>query len=137
MSYCAEMPELLAQLFARYGYAVIFVGVLLENAGVPSPGHTVVLAAAFLAQSGKLSIGWAFVTACVAAVLGDNIGYWIGRKGGRPLVERHQRFFHLSEERMRWIEGFFERHGAKTVFVARFITGLQTVAALFAGMSRM
>jgi membrane protein DedA with SNARE-associated domain len=131
------MPALLAQLFARYGYAVIFVGVLLENAGVPSPGHTVVLGGAFLAQSGKLSVGWVFATACVAAVLGDNIGYWIGRRGGRPLIERHQRLLHIGDERLRWIEGFFERHGAKTVFVARFVTGLQTVAALFAGMSRM
>jgi membrane protein DedA with SNARE-associated domain/membrane-associated phospholipid phosphatase len=132
-----EMPEHLAQLFARYGYAVIFVGVLLENAGVPSPGHTVVLGGAFLAQNGRLSIVWVFATACVAAVLGDNIGYWIGRKGGRPLIERHARLLHLNEERIRWIESFFERHGAKTVFIARFVTGLQTVAALFAGMSRM
>jgi undecaprenyl-diphosphatase len=131
------MPESLLKLFARYGYAVIFVGVLLENAGIPSPGHTVVLGGAFLAQSGRLSILWVAVTACVAAILGDNIGYWIGRKGGRRIVERYRRLLHISEERQRWVEGFFERHGATTVFIARFVTGLQTFGALFAGMSLM
>jgi undecaprenyl-diphosphatase len=131
------MPGFLVELFARYGYAVIFVGVLLENAGVPAPGHTVVLAGAFLAQGGRLSIGWVFAVACVAAICGDNAGYWLGRKGGRAIVERHRKLLHLSEARQKWIEGFFERHGAKTVFLARFVTGLQTVGALFAGMSGM
>src|ERR671919_2595035 len=108
------MPGFLVELFARYGYAVIFVGVLLENAGVPAPGHTVVLAGAFLAQGGRLSIGWVFAVACVAAICGDNAGYWLGRKGGRAIVERHRKLLHLSEARQKWIEGFFERHGAKT-----------------------
>jgi membrane protein DedA with SNARE-associated domain len=131
------MPEILTRLFARYGYSVIFVGVLLENAGVPAPGHTVVLGGAFLAQTGKMSLPKVFALACAAAILGDNIGYWIGRKGGRPFVKRHHRFLRLTDARQQSIEVFFHQHGAKTVFLARFVTGLQTVGALFAGMSGM
>jgi membrane protein DedA with SNARE-associated domain len=131
------MPEVLARLFARYGYAVIFVGVLLENAGVPAPGHTVVLGGAFLAQTGKMSLPKVFAFACAAAILGDNIGYWLGRKGGRPFVKRHHRLLRLDDARQRSLEVFFHQHGAKTVFFARFVTGLQTVGALFAGMGQM
>ena len=131
------MLEVLTRPFGRYGYAVIFVGVLLENAGVPAPGHTVVLGGAFLAQTGSMSLPKVFVLACVAAILGDNYGYWIGRKGGRAFVERHHRLLRLDDARQPAIENFFRHHGAKTVFFARFVTGLQTVGALFAGMSRM
>ena len=131
------MPDFLASLFAHYGYLVIFVGVLLENAGVPAPGHTVVLAGAFLAQQGTLSIWWVAGLAAVAAILGDNAGYWIGRKGGRALLGRHRRLFHFTEAREAWVRDFFERHGAKTVLVARFVPGLQTLGALFAGVSHM
>jgi undecaprenyl-diphosphatase len=131
------MPDFLVQLFAHYGYLVVFVGVLLENAGIPAPGHTVVLAGAFLAQAGTLSIWWVGGVACIAAILGDNLGYVIGRKRGRGLLERHRKLLHFSEPRQRWIEGFFARHGGKSVFAARFVTGLQTVGAIMAGVSHM
>lgn len=131
------MPDFLVSLFAHYGYLVIFVGVLLENAGIPAPGHTVVLAGAFLAQQGTLSIWWVAGLAAIAAIAGDNIGYWVGRKGGRALIDRHRRLLHFTEAREAWVRGFFERHGAKAVLVARFITGLQTVGALMAGVSHM
>ena len=131
------MPEFLVSLFAHYGYLVIFVGVLLENAGIPAPGHTVVLAGAFLAQQGTLSIWWVGAIAALAAILGDNAGYWIGRKGGRALIVRHRRLLHFNEDREAWVRGFFERHGAKAVLIARFVSGLQTIAAIMAGVSRM
>lgn len=131
------MPHVLVSLFAHYGYLVIFVGVLLENAGIPAPGHTVVLAGAFLAQEGTLSIWWVGAIAAIAAILGDNAGYWIGRKGGRALIARHRRLLHFNEDREAWVRGFFERHGPKAVLIARFVSGLQTIAAIMAGVSHM
>jgi membrane protein DedA with SNARE-associated domain len=131
------LPEWLLDLFARYGYAVIFVGVLLENTGLPVPGETTVLAGAALAQFGRLSLPWVIVTAIVAAVTGDNIGFYIGRRGGRVLAERYGWRVGLTRERLQEFDRFFERHGAKTVFIARFITGLRVVCALLAGGSEM
>jgi len=120
-------------LFSSYGYFVIIAGVLLENAGIPAPGHTVVLAGAFLAYSGHLSVWWVGACACVAGIIGDNLGYWIGRHYGRSLVERHRRL----RKREPKVRRFFDAHGARTVVIGRFVTGLQTVVALMAGISRM
>jgi membrane protein DedA with SNARE-associated domain len=125
------------RLFASYGYFVIIAGVLLENAGIPAPGHTVVLAGAFLAYSGHLSIVWVAVCACAAAIVGDNIGYWIGKRYGHALIERHRRFFHFTEARERRVRRFFDEHGPKAVVIGRFVTGLQTLAAIMAGISHM
>jgi membrane protein DedA with SNARE-associated domain len=124
-------------LFAAYGYFVIVAGVLLENAGIPAPGHTVVLAGAFLAYAGRLSIVWVAVCACVAAIVGDNIGYWIGKRHGHALLERHRQFFRFTPRRERRIRRFFEEHGPKAVVIGRFVTGLQTIAAIMAGVSHM
>ena len=129
------MPEWLLDLFARYGYAVVFVGVLLENAGLPVPGETVLLAGAALAHFGQLSLGWVIVTAIAGAILGDNIGFLIGRRGGRGLAERHGWRIGLTPERLREFDRFFARHGPKTVFIARFVTGLRVVGAVLAGGS--
>lgn len=131
------MPEWLAGLLGRYGYAVVFVGVLLESAGVPVPGETVLLAAAFFAQRGTFSLPWVIGLAIAAGILGDNLGYWIGRRGGRRLAERHGRLVGLTRARLVALDAFFAQHGAKTVFFARFISGLRVFAALFAGMSRL
>ena len=129
------LPEWLLDLFARYGYIVVFVGVMLENAGVPVPGETVLLAGAALASVGRLSLGVVIATAIVAAVIGDNIGFFIGRKGGRRLLERYGGPVGLSEDRLRRFDAFFARHGGKTVFIARFVTGLRVFGALLAGAS--
>jgi membrane protein DedA with SNARE-associated domain len=129
------VPEWLVDLFARYGYTVVFVGVLLENAGVPVPGETTLLAGAALAQYGRLSLVWVVLTAIGAAVLGDNIGFLIGRRGGRALAERHGWKVGLTAVRLRQFDRFFERYGAQTVFIARFITGLRVFGAVLAGAS--
>jgi membrane protein DedA with SNARE-associated domain len=129
------VPEWLVDLFARYGYAVVFVGVLLENAGVPVPGETVLLAGAALAQLGRLSLGVVILTATCAAILGDNIGFLIGRRGGRTLAERHGAKVGLTAARLAQFDRFFERYGAATVFIARFITGLRVFCAVLAGGS--
>lgn len=129
------MPEWLLDLFARYGYAVVFVGVLLENTGVPVPGETILLAGAALAQFGRLSLGGAIATAVAGAILGDNFGFSIGRHGGRTLAERYGPGLGLSNRRLAEFDRFFLRYGARTVFVARFITGLRVVGAVLAGAS--
>jgi membrane protein DedA with SNARE-associated domain len=131
------VPGWLIDLFSRYGYAVVFGGVLLENAGVPVPGETAVLAGGALAHFGHLSLLLVIAAACVGAVLGDNLGFLIGRRGGRALVERYGVYIGVTPARLRAFDWFFERHGAKTVFLARFITGLRVVCAVLAGGSGM
>src|SRR2546426_9277680 len=74
------MPVLLANLLARYGYATVFLGVFLESAGVPVPGETVLLAAGFFASQGTFALPWVIGLGIGAAILGDNVGYWIGRR---------------------------------------------------------
>jgi undecaprenyl-diphosphatase len=124
------MPQWLVDLFARYGYAVVFAGVFLENTGLPVPGETALLAGAAMAHFGHLSLGWVIVTAIVGATLGDNLGFAIGRRYGRGIVERHGWRIGLTRARLAQFDRFFERHGARTVFIARFITGLRVFGAL-------
>ena len=131
------MPPTLIALFARYGYLLIFGAVLLENAGVPSPGHTVMLGGGALAQQGHLSLPLVVATGALAAILGDNIGYVIGHRGGRTLLLKYGHRIFVKPENVEKAERFFERHGPKAVFLARFVTGLQTVGALLAGASHM
>ena len=131
------MPEWLLDLFARYGYAVVFAGVFLENAGLPIPGETVLLAGAALAHFGSLSLVWVVTTAILGATLGDNLGFFIGRRGGRMLADRYGWRIGLTRARLEDFDRFFLRHGPKTVFVARFITGLRVVGAVLAGGSGM
>jgi undecaprenyl-diphosphatase len=130
------VPAWLTDLFARYGYFVVFFGVLLENAGVPVPGETILLAGAALARFGHLALPDVIIVAVAGAVLGDNIGFFIGRRGGRVLLERG-RMFGLTAARLAQFDAFFARHGAKTVFIARFVTGLRVVGAILAGASTL
>ena len=129
------MPEWLVDLFARYGYAVVFVGVFLENTGLPVPGETALLAGAALAHFGRLALAWVIVTAVGAAILGDNLGFLIGRRFGRRLIERYGAHVGLTRARLDEFDRFFLRHGGRTIFIARFITGLRVFGALLAGAS--
>jgi len=131
------VPSWLTDLFARYGYFVIFFGVMLENAGVPVPGETILLAGAALARFGHLSLPAVILVAITGAILGDNAGFFIGRRGGRVLLERRGRMFGLTPARIAQFDGFFARHGAMTVFIARFVTGLRVVGAILAGASTL
>jgi len=131
------MPEWLLDLFARYGYAVVFGGVFLENTGLPIPGETMLLAGAALAHYGQLSLGWVILTAIAGATLGDNLGFFIGRRGGRQIAERHGWRVGLTPRLLQHFDEFFARHGPKTVFAARFVTGLRVVGAVLAGGSGM
>jgi len=129
-------PAILAWI-ARYGYAAVALGVLLESAGVPVPGETVVLAASFASAHGSLSLGIVIVVAAVAGVVGDNIGFVVGRRFGRALLERGGRWVFLTPERLTLMDAFFTRFGPAAVAIARFVTGVRVVAALAAGVSHM
>lgn len=119
------------------GYPLLFVLVMGESSGVPIPGETALITAAVLASRGKLQIEWVIVLAAVAAIVGDNIGYLIGRKGGRWLLERPGRFHRQRLEVLRIGEPFFKRHGPKAVFFGRFILGLRVWASWLAGATHM
>lgn len=131
------MPHWIIDLFARYGYVALFVGVFLENLGIPIPGETVLLAAGFFAKQGTLRLTIVIPCAIIAAISGDNFGYWIGRRGGRKFVERFGRYVGLSARRLSKVETYFRDHGPRTIFIARFVSGLRVVAALAAGVSRV
>src|SRR5829696_8023158 len=124
-------------LISHYGYLVILFGVMLESTGVPLPGETILLASGVLVQQGHLDLGDAIVFGILGAVIGDQIGYWVGREGGRRFVLRWGRYVFISPERLARAEAFFERHGGKAVFLARFFSGLRVFGALVAGISRM
>lgn len=123
--------------FATYGYLLIFIPILLECAGIPLPGETVLLAAGVAAQHGVLSLPIVILVAASAAILGDNLGYLVGRKGGRYLLFRYGRILRVKDRHIALLDTYFAQHGAKTVFFGRFIAFLRVWAALFAGASRM
>ena len=124
-------------LVHHYGLAALFLIVMLESGGVPLPGETALVAAGVFASRGKLDILAVVVVAAAAAIIGDNLGYWIGRTGGRGLLERSRLLSRWSDRVLPWAEEFFHRHGAKTIFIGRFFSVLRVTAAWMAGVSRM
>ncbi len=127
----------LAPVLDHYGYLAVAAFVFLEDFGVPVPGETILVAAAVYAGAGRLNVVAVAVTAMVAAVLGDNVGFGIGHFGGRPLVLRAGKYVMLTEERLDKAEGWFNRHGGKVVAVARFVEGLRQANGIVAGVTRM
>ena len=129
---------LLRGYLAQYGYGAVAVALLLENAGLPVPGESVLLLASFLAFSEhRLYLPYIIIVGVCAATLGDNIGFAIGHYGGRPLLERYRKTLRIRPEAIARGENLFERHGALTVFFARFIAGLRVIAGPLAGVLRM
>jgi membrane protein DedA with SNARE-associated domain len=130
--------DLLRNAVVHYGYWAVAIALLLENAGVPVPGETVLLLASFLAYSQhELSLSWIIVVATIAATLGDNLGFALGYYGGRPLLARHQAFFRIRDKTRARGENLFARFGAVTVFFARFVFGIRIIAGPMAGVLRM
>jgi membrane protein DedA with SNARE-associated domain len=117
----------------HYGLLALFLIVMLESAGVPLPGETALVAAGVFASHGELNIAAVIIVAAAAAIIGDNLGYWIGRTGGRSVLTR----WTVTSRTLPWAEGFFERHGPKTIFIGRFFSILRVTAAWMAGVSRM
>ena len=124
-------------LVQDYGLVILFVLVAMESAGVPLPGETALIAAGVLAARGDMDIVEVIVVAAAAAIIGDNVGYWVGRLGGRRLLERWEPLERHASRVLPWSERFFKRHGAKTIFFGRFFAVLRVTAAWLAGISRM
>ncbi|MFE0351353.1 DedA family protein [Streptomyces griseoluteus] len=127
----------LAPLLGHYGYWAVGAVIFLEDFGVPAPGETIMLAAGVYAGAGELNIVVVAVIAFAAAVLGDNVGYVIGRTGGRAFVERWGKYILLTPKRFEAAEAFFRRHGGKIVTVARFVEGLRQANGIIAGTTGM
>jgi membrane protein DedA with SNARE-associated domain len=128
----------LDSLLATYGYLAVFVFVGVESLGIPVPGETMLVTAAIYAgTTGRLSIFWVIVASSAGAIVGDNIGYVIGRTGGYRLLKRYGRYIRLDENRLRLGQYLFRRHGPKVVFFGRFVSVLRIFAAFLAGVNRM
>lgn len=121
----------------QWAAVLLFVLVALESFGLPLPGETALIACAVLASQGSFSIEWVILIAAVAAIVGDNLGYWVAREGGRPLLERHRLTQRYAERYLPRGERFFAKHGGKTVFFGRFVAILRVTVAWVAGLSHM
>jgi membrane protein DedA with SNARE-associated domain len=124
-------------ILASYGYAAIFLIVMMESAGIPLPGETALVSAAVYAGTHHtLSISFIIAVAAAGAILGDNIGYWVGREFGNPVVSRWGHLVGLDERKRKLGQYLFVRHGGKIVFFGRFVALLRAFAALLAGVNR-
>jgi len=120
----------------QHGYWAVFVIVLLESAGVPLPGETaLLLAAGYAGATGQMHLAWIIIAAAGGAVIGDNIGFWIGRRWGASFLLRYGKYIHLPESRLQVGQFLFKKHGAKIVFFGRFVAFLRVLAALLAGVN--
>jgi membrane protein DedA with SNARE-associated domain len=117
----------------RYGYAAVFVTVMVEGFGIIAPGETFLIAAAVAASQGQLNIVWVTMGALIAAVLGNSLGYLLGRWGGRALLAR----FKVRGERLARLEGYFRRYGQGVILIARFFDGLRQLNGIVAGILKM
>jgi membrane protein DedA with SNARE-associated domain len=132
-----RLDRAVTDLILDYGLVLLFVLVALESTGVPLPGETALITAGVLAAQGHYSIVSVIVVAAAGAIVGDNAGYWIGRKGGRALLNRTPYIRDYFARVLPPSERFFERHGAKAVFFGRFVSILRVTAAWLAGISHM
>jgi membrane protein DedA with SNARE-associated domain len=126
-----------SHLVETFGYPLLLLVVMAESGGVPVPGETGLITAGVLASGGKLQIELVIATAAAGAIVGDNIGYLIGRRGGRWLLERPGRFHSQRTQALQNGEVFFKRHGPKAVFLGRFVLGLRVWASWLAGATHM
>ena len=127
----------MTHFIADYGLVFLFGIVCLESAGLWLPGETALIAAGVYASQGHLSIVGVVAVAAAGAIIGDNIGYWLGREGGRRLLYRYALLTRFAERVMPPAERFFARHGGKAVFLARFFGGVRVTGAWMAGITRM
>lgn len=121
----------------EYGYWAILFGIMLENAGIPIPGETVTLVGGFLAGSGELNYWYVLGVALLGAVIGDNIGYWIGVYGGWPLLLKVGSLFRVSESQLEKVRDQFSRNAARAVLLGRFVALLRIFAGPLAGIAQM
>src|ERR687886_5597 len=128
---------LLLHVPTNLGYVALAGLVGFETMGVPLPGETALIAAGILASEGHLEIELVIVVAAAAAIVGDNVGFLIGRRGGRKLLELPGPLAHHRQRVLERGEAVFRRHGGKTVFFGRWFSGLRIASAWLAGVNRM
>jgi membrane protein DedA with SNARE-associated domain len=129
--------ELIRPYIDDYGYLILFLGVMAENASLPVPGETILIIASFYSHHGHLSLGYVILLATIGCIMGDNISFYMGRRLGRPFILQYGRYIHITRKRLFHVEEFFERHGDKTIFIQRWITGVRVIGALVAGTTQM
>ena len=120
------------------GYPAVTLFIMIESAGIPFPGETMLLLASFYcAIDNHLSIPIVIACAALGAIVGDNIGFYVGRTGGKAFITRYGHYVHLKPEHLERAEKFFAKHGDKTVFFGRFVAVLRAWAAFIAGVNQM
>ena len=131
-------PDTINELIRDYGYWGVGLVIGLESMGLPLPGETVlVLAAIYCGVGGDLAITGVVAAAIAGAVIGDNLGYLIGRQYGYPLVIRHKKLLRLTDGRIKLAQYLFMQYGGSVVFFGRFVAFLRIFAAFLAGVNRM
>jgi len=124
-------------LIKEYGYLIVAVLVAAENLGLPLPGESALITAAAFAARGHLWLPGVIIASTAGTIVGGSGGYWIGRAGGIRLIRRMGKFIGVGDDEIKKGHDFFAHHGAKTVFVARFIAILRIVVGLLAGVTEM
>jgi len=124
-------------LIEQYGYLIVFFGVTLGTAGIPFPSAAILLASGVLVQQGHLNLAYAILFGVLGAIVGNQIGYWVGLRVKRPFLLKWGRYVRLTPERLDRVERLLARHGGKAVFAARFFSVSRLLEALVAGISRM
>ncbi|HVA55574.1 MAG TPA: DedA family protein [Gammaproteobacteria bacterium] len=137
MGLFSDLLKFLEPYLVNYGYPVIFITIFVESFGIPAPGQTLLIAAAILAVHGKLSITLVLLTAFLAAVSGDSIGYWIGNLTGRRLILRFSKYARIGEPQVHRMEATFDKYGGWFVTFARFVEVLRQVNGIVAGAAAM
>ena len=129
--------DTLQELARLYGYWAVFIGIAIENMGIPLPGETIVIIGGFLAGSGELNYWLVLSSAIAGAILGDNFGYWVGRFGGWQLLVKIGRVFGLQEQQLEQAKERYSKNAVQAVFFGRFVTLLRIFAGPLAGITQM
>ena len=134
----AIQASIIDQLLINFGYLAVFAAVGVESVGIPIPGETMLITASVYAgATHNLAIAGVIAAAMAGAIIGDNIGYLIGRRGGYPFLLHHGRRLHVNQRKLKTARYLFDRHGGPVVFFGRFVSVLRTYAAFLAGVSHM
>lgn len=137
MSFEVLSLEKILELAAQYGYWAVFLGIAIENTGIPIPGETITIVGGFLAGNGQLNYWLVLGTAIAGAVLGDNFGYLIGKIGGWSFLLRLSKILRIKQEKLEDVREKFSQNAAKAVFFGRFIALLRIFAGPLAGIANM
>lgn len=129
--------ENIQEIAHQYGYWAVFIGIALENTGIPIPGETITIVGGFLAGSGELGYWTVLGSAIAGAVIGDNFGYWIGRFGGWQFLVKVGSLFNISLKQLEQVKNKFSKNAAKAVFFGRFVALLRIFAGPMAGIAQM